>query len=57
MFSIKGASLTIGDLTYEGVVQDSANAVIKFQYPSYIPDSLTKVSIGTKINLVLSNQN
>lgn len=57
MFSIKGASLTIGDLTYEGVVKDSANAVIKLQYPSYVPDSLTKVSIGTRINLVLSNEN
>lgn len=56
MFSIKGASLTVGDLTYEGVVKDSASAVIKHQYPANVPDSISKVSIGTKINLVLSNE-
>ena len=56
MFTIKGAALSIGELSYEGVVKDSANAVIKYQYPSYVPDSLTKVSIGTRINLVLSNE-
>ncbi len=56
MFSIKGASLSVGDLSYEGVVRDSSNAIIKHQYPSYTPDSLNKISIGTKINLVLSNE-
>ncbi|HEX7367019.1 MAG TPA: PASTA domain-containing protein [Pelobium sp.] len=56
MFSVKGASLALGDLTFEGVVKDSLNAVIKQQYPSYTPDSLNKVGIGTKINLVLSNE-
>ncbi|HTN22071.1 MAG TPA: PASTA domain-containing protein [Pelobium sp.] len=56
MFSIKGASLSVGDLTYEGFVQDSASAVIKRQYPEYVTDSLNKVSIGTRINLVLSNE-
>jgi beta-lactam-binding protein with PASTA domain len=54
-FSIKGASLSLGDLTYEGEIKDSANAVIKHQYPANAPDSISKVSIGTKINLVLSN--
>jgi beta-lactam-binding protein with PASTA domain len=56
MFSIKGASLSVGDLSYEGFVQDSASAVIKRQYPEYVTDSLNKVSIGTRINLVLSNE-
>ena len=56
MFSIKGASLSLGTVTYQGVVRDSANAVIIMQTPAVIPDSTNKVSIGTKINLVLSNQ-
>ena len=56
MFSIKGASLTLGTTTYDGVVRDSANAKIIMQTPSFIPDSLNKISIGTRINLVLSNQ-
>ena len=56
MFSIKGASLTLGITTYDGVVRDSANAKIIMQTPSFIPDSLNKISIGTRINLVLSNQ-
>ena len=56
MFSIKGASLTLGITTYDGIVRDSANAKIIMQTPSFIPDSLNKISIGTRINLVLSNQ-
>ena len=56
MFSIKGASLTLGSTTYDGIVRDSANAKIIMQTPSFIPDSLNKISIGTRINLVLSNQ-
>ena len=56
LFSIKGASLTLGSKTYDGVIRDSANAVIIMQNPSFIPDSLNKISIGTRINLVLSNQ-
>ena len=56
LFSIKGASLTLGSKTYDGVIRDSANAVIIMQTPSFIPDSLNKISIGTRINLVLSNQ-
>ena len=56
MFSIKGASLTLGSTTYDGVVRDSANAKIIMQTPNFIPDSLNKISIGTRINLVLSNQ-
>jgi beta-lactam-binding protein with PASTA domain len=55
MFSLKGASLTLGSITYEGIVRDSANAIIKYQMPLYNTDSLTKVKIGTNINLILSN--
>ncbi|TKB97731.1 PASTA domain-containing protein [Pedobacter cryophilus] len=56
MFSIKGASLTLGTVTYEGVVRDSASAIIIMQTPTIVPDSVIKVSIGTRINLTLSNQ-
>jgi beta-lactam-binding protein with PASTA domain len=56
MFSIKGSSLTLGTVTYEGVIRDSVNAVIILQTPTILPDSVSKVSIGTRINLVLSNQ-
>lgn len=55
-FSIKGASLTLGSVTYDGVVRDSSSAIIIMQTPTFIPDSVNKVSIGTRINLVLSNQ-
>lgn len=54
-FSIQGSSLTIGSIRYMGYVTDTLNARIISQTP--IPDSLhrTKVSIGTPINLALSN--
>ncbi len=55
-FSLKGSSLTLGDLSYEGLIRDSADAIIKHQYPMYNPDSTHKVSIGTKVSLVLSEQ-
>ncbi|MBK0381850.1 PASTA domain-containing protein [Pedobacter sp. SD-b] len=55
MFSIKGASLRLGTISYQGAITDSLSAVIKFQTPAYSPDSLIKVNIGTNINVVLSN--
>ena len=54
VFSIKGASLNIGTVMYEGPITDSLNARIIRQLPA-LSDSLTKVSIGTPINIVLSN--
>lgn len=54
-FSLKGAMLMLGTITYEGAVTDSANAVIIMQTP-VLSDSLTKVKIGTPINIVLSNK-
>ncbi len=53
-FSLKGSSLTLGEVYYEGVVSDSASATVVAQYPP-VQDSIVKVSIGTRINLVLSN--
>lgn len=55
MFSIKGSSLSLGDIIYDGEIIDTANAVIKIQTPVFIPDTINKVPIGTKINLILSN--
>ncbi|WP_304067957.1 PASTA domain-containing protein [Pedobacter glucosidilyticus] len=54
-FSLKGSSLTLGDILYEGNVSDTANAIVISQTPS-VQDSVIKVSIGTRINLVLSSQ-
>jgi beta-lactam-binding protein with PASTA domain len=54
-FSLKGAMLSVGNITYEGTITDSANAVIINQFP--LPtDSVNKVKIGTPINLTLSNK-
>lgn len=54
-FSLKGSMLALGTVTYEGAVTDSANAIIVMQTPT-LTDSLSKVKIGTSINIVLSNQ-
>ncbi len=54
-FSLKGSNLALGTIIYEGQILDSANAVITRQDPMPV-DSLTKVSIGTKINITLSNK-
>ncbi len=55
-FSIKGSSLALGMVTYEGEISDSTNAKIIAQSPAFVQDSVIKVSIGTRINLTLSNQ-
>ncbi len=52
-FSIKGAGLTIGTITYEGSITDSTNVVVVSQSPMH-SDSLSKASIGTRINLTVS---
>ncbi|RNL52230.1 PASTA domain-containing protein [Pedobacter jejuensis] len=54
-FSLKGSALTLGNILYEGTITDSANAVITKQDPMPA-DSITKVTIGTKINITLSNK-
>jgi len=54
-FSLKGSNLSLGNIIYEGDITDSANAVITKQDPMPV-DSLTKVAIGTKINITLSNK-
>ncbi|TWR28822.1 PASTA domain-containing protein [Mucilaginibacter pallidiroseus] len=52
-FAIRGAKLTIGTITYQGTITDSTNVVVVSQSPMR-SDSLSKTSIGTRINLVVS---
>lgn len=50
-----GAMLNLGTVSYEGAITDSANAVIIKQDP-FVTDSVTKVKIGTPVNITLSNK-
>ncbi len=54
-FSLRGSMLNVGTIYYEGVITDSANAVVIGQFPAPA-DTVIKVKIGTIINLVLSNK-
>jgi beta-lactam-binding protein with PASTA domain len=54
-FSLKGAKLIMGQITYDGQITDSANAVIVTQFP-LVADTVTKVKRGTPINITLSNK-
>lgn len=54
-FSLRGAMLTLGTITYQGTITDTATAVVVAQYP-LIADTLTKVKIGSPINLTFSNK-
>ncbi|MDP9048858.1 MAG: PASTA domain-containing protein [Bacteroidota bacterium] len=52
-FTIKQSNLTLGTITYQGMVTDSTNVVVIAQSPMKT-DSATKVSIGTRINLTVA---
>ncbi len=52
-FSLKGSMLSLGNVVYQGSIRDSASAVIIDQDPMPT-DSVSKVSIGTRINVTLS---
>ena len=54
-FSLRGSNLSLGTIIYDGPITDSAAAIIIKQDPMLV-DSLTKVAIGTKINITLSNK-
>jgi len=54
-FSLRGSNLKLGTITYEGSITDSANAVITAQSP-ILSDTLTKVKIGSAVNITLSNK-
>jgi eukaryotic-like serine/threonine-protein kinase len=55
LFALKGSSLSLGSVSYYGTVTDSSNAKVIKQMPA-LSDTLNKVSIGTRIDVVLSNQ-
>jgi beta-lactam-binding protein with PASTA domain len=56
LFAIRnGAMLSLGTITYEGTITDSATAVVIKQDP-VLTDSVTKVKIGTPVNITLSNK-
>lgn len=53
-FTLKGSSLSLGAVSYQGTITDTLNAKVIRQLPA-ISDTLSKVSIGTRIDVVLSN--
>jgi len=55
IFSLRGASLTLGSVKYMGPVVDSASARVVSQTPLADTTGTNKVSIGTPVNLALSN--
>ncbi|WP_207425198.1 PASTA domain-containing protein [Pedobacter sp. SYSU D00535] len=54
IFALRGSSLKPGSINYEGDITDSSTVRVVKQYPSL--DSLNKVSIGTPVDLILSNE-
>ncbi len=52
--SLSTFSLVLGQITFEGTVKDSVNAKVIKQFPA-LSDTLNKVSMGTQIDVVLSN--
>ena len=55
-FAIKNSGLVIGNITYEGSITDSNKVVVKSQFPMK-SDTTSKVSIGTRINLTVTQKN
>lgn len=53
--ALMGSSLSLGNVTYEGT-EDLLNSKVIKQYPA-MSDSLSKVSIGTPIDVILSGGN
>jgi beta-lactam-binding protein with PASTA domain len=49
---ISQSGLTLGTITYEGAITDSTSVIVLSQSPMKT-DSATKVSLGTRINLVV----
>lgn len=53
--SLRGSVLTLGIVTWEGEIIDSANAVIVSQFP-LTADTVVKVKIGSPVNITLANK-
>lgn len=54
IFALRGSSLQLGAVSYEGNIIDSTTVKITKQFPA-LNDSLSKVTIGTPIDVTLSN--
>jgi beta-lactam-binding protein with PASTA domain len=54
-FSLKGSMLNMGTIGYQGTITDTANAIIVMQTP-ILSDTLTKVRIGTPVNVILAEK-
>lgn len=54
-FSLRGAMLSLGTITSDGVITDSATAVIVSQFP-LTADTVTKVKIGSPVNITITNK-
>ena len=55
-FVITNSGLVLGNISYEGAVTDSNKLIVKSQFPPRI-DSTSKASIGTHVNLVVTQKN
>lgn len=55
-FAIKNSGLVIGTITYQGTITDTTKVVVIQQTPMKT-DSASKVSIGTHINLIVTQKN
>ncbi len=53
-FALRGSSLELGAISYEGTLIDTVGAKVIKQFPA-LSDSLTKVTIGTRVDIILSN--
>jgi beta-lactam-binding protein with PASTA domain len=52
-FAIHGANLTVGTITFQGAITDTNSAVVVAISPMKT-DSVSKVSVGTRINLTVT---
>ncbi|MEJ5994974.1 PASTA domain-containing protein [Pedobacter sp. Du54] len=55
-FSLRGSMLNLGTITSDGLITDSATAIIVSQYP-LAADSVVKVKIGSPVNVIITNKN
>jgi beta-lactam-binding protein with PASTA domain len=55
-FVLRNSNLGIGTITYQGAITDSSNVIVVGQSPMK-SDSTAKVSIGTKINVIVTQGN
>lgn len=55
-FVISQSGLTLGTVVYEGSISDSTKVIVKSQMPMKT-DSISKTSIGTRINLTVTQGN